>query len=201
MSLKLLATLENTCSWILSFLSEEKRQERDGDHSCLWLLMWSLGSQWLGEPTLTQKTLCTCCWNEGILGWEPPLLREDYCSQTNINQSHSCAECPSVLLRKKLKEKGLSVFEGSSTVRQTRRQSLWRGLGATFVAFQRSCERSGITKWPFHEITGNAGNSMFNQVWFVHKSMSWSSSKHRLSYASVTNLHRTGSVFCLTGNC
>lgn len=97
------------------------------------------------------------------------MLKENYCSQANINQSRSRAECPTVSLRKKLKEKGPSVFEGNSAVQQTRRQSLWHSLEAMSVAFQRSCERSGITEWPFHEITGNAGNSMFNQVWFVHK--------------------------------
>lgn len=72
------------------------KAQRDGEHSCLWLVMRSPRSRWLGEPTLTQKPLCTCCWSEGIPGWEPPLLGEHYCSQTNINQACSPAQCPTV---------------------------------------------------------------------------------------------------------
>lgn len=140
---------------------QRRKDERDGDHSCLWLLMWSPRSRWPGEPVLTQKTLYTCCWNEGIPGWEPPLLKENYCSQTNINQSHSCAECPTVSLRKELKEKGPSVFERNSTVEQTCRRSLWHSLGAMFVAFKGLMKDLALPSGFFMRLLEMTDNSMF----------------------------------------
>lgn len=63
---------------------------------------------------------------------------------------------------------------GNSTARQTRRQPLGHGLGATLLPFQRASERAGITQWPFHGVTGSADNSLLSQVGFVHKNISWS---------------------------
>lgn len=62
---------------------------------------------------------------------------------------------------------------GNSTARQTRRQPLGHGLGATLLPFQRASERAGITQWPFHGVTASAGHSLFSQVGFVHKNISW----------------------------
>lgn len=79
---------------------------------------------------------------------------------------------PHCSLERSLQRKALQCA-GNSTARQTRRQPLGHGLGATLLPFQRPCERAGITKWPFHGITGSADNSLFSQVWFVHKNVSW----------------------------
>lgn len=87
---------------------------------------------------------------------------------------------------------------GNSTAWQTCRQPPGHGLEATLLPFQRPCERAGITKWPFHEITGSADNSVFSQVWFVHKNISWNlKGLPELQY--VTKWHWTGSDCSLVG--
>lgn len=92
-----------------SHFCQMRKAQRDGEHSCLWLVMQNLRSQWPGESMLTQKPLCTCCWSEGIPGWEPPLLGEHYCSQTNINQPCSPAQCPTVPEKGAYRERPFSV--------------------------------------------------------------------------------------------
>lgn len=115
------------------------KAQRDGEHSCLWLVMRSPRSRWPGEPTLTQKPLCTCCWSEGIPGWEPPLLGEHYCSQTNINQARSPAQCPTV------PEKG-AYRERPFSVQGTAQPGRHAGSHWAMVWGPRSCLFKGLVK-------------------------------------------------------
>lgn len=115
------------------------KAQRDGEHSRLWLVMRSPRSRWPGEPTLTQKPLCTCCWSEGIPGWEPPLLGEHDCSQTNINQARSPAQCPTV------PEKG-AYRERPFSVQGTAQPGRHAGSHRDMVWGPRSCLLKGLVK-------------------------------------------------------
>lgn len=132
-------------------------------------------------------------WGRGRGGWESPRSHKSPCAlaagaRVSRAESLLCWESTTVakliltrivallnaplFLRKELKEKDASVCrERHSQADMQAATGTWSGGHAS--AFQRACERAGITKWPFHGITGSADNSVFSQVWFVHKNVSW----------------------------
>lgn len=175
MNLKLIAAPKNASSRILAFLSEDEGQEGQ------WPLcrgVWGGGGR---RAHVSTKDVVHLLLEPGR-----PALRVSFVAGELLQPNHQepAGEprwMPLCSPRTELKEKGPWVVEGR-TVEQTRGPSLCRSLGA----LQRPCERSVITEWPLHEITGNAENSVCNQVWFVRKNMSWSSWKHRSSYTDTT---------------
>lgn len=141
------STWAQNCSLLLkmhraesSHLCHRRKAQRDGEHSRLWLVMRSPRSRWPGEPTLTQKPLCTCCWSEGIPGWEPPLLESTAVAKLILTRLVALLNAP-VFPRKELTEKGPSVCREQHSPADTQAATgPWSGGHA--LAFSKGLWRS-----------------------------------------------------------
>lgn len=72
---------------------------------------------------------------------------------------------------------------------------LWHRLEAMFMASQRSCERSDISKRPFHEIAGNVDIMPCSvKLDLFINIRNWKSRKHVPSYVYMASWLMRGSV-------
>lgn len=73
---------------------------------------------------------------------------------------------------------------------------LWHSLEAMFMASQRSCERSDISKPPFHEIAGNVDIMPCSvKLGLFINIRNWESRKHGLSYVYMVSCSRVSPLF------